>query len=253
MRILVCVKFVPSVTDEVPMDEHHTQIRDGVTHQLNVADGSAVELALRLRGKGSVTVMTMGKLDLVPGLRELLARGVNEAVILTDRLFAGADTYATAKTLAKAVKALGFFDLILCGRRAIDGETGQVPAELAAFLEIPCVTNVISAEMGEFGLCCTRLVEDGTMELQVPGNTVVSLCEYSFILRKAGILGMREAREKNVQILCARELGISRDECGLKGSATRVRSLERQITGLRHVKIITDTEMLAERLKEGMV
>ena len=182
MRILVCVKFVPSVSDGIRTDENHNLIRDGVAHQLNVADESAVELALRLKGDGAVTAMTMGKADLEDGMRELLARGVDEAVLLTDRRFAGADTYATAKTLAEAVKMLGGFDWILCGRRAIDGETGQVPAELAAMLDLVCVTNVTdaSAQKGEKEwLRCTRLVEDGTLELLVPPGAVVTLCEYS--------------------------------------------------------------------------
>lgn len=256
MRILVCVKFVPSAADEVRTDENHNLIRDGVAHQLNVADESAVELALRLRGDGTVTVMTMGKAGLEDGLRELLARSVDEAVLLTDRRFAGADTYATAKTLAKAVRILGDFDFILCGRRAVDGETGQVPAELAAMLGLKCVTNVtaVSCQNGDEGwLRCSRLVEDGTLELLVPLGTVVTLCEYSCVLRNAGIKGMREARKKQVQVLSADDLGISREECGLNGSLTRVVHVKSQMAGRRHVQMVKSAGELAKRLREETV
>lgn len=262
MRILVCVKFVPAVTEGMGMDENHSMIRDGVVHQLNVADEAAVELALRLKGTGSVTVMTMGKTSYEEGLKELLAKGVEEAVLLTDRRFSGADTFATAKTLAEAVKELGDFDLILCGRRAIDGETGQVPSQLAAFLELPCVTNVIlveeqsveegEPENGNRRLRCVRLVEDGQMELEVAGTAVVSLCEYSYMLRNAGIRGMREAKGKTVQVMNADTIGIDGEDCGLRGSPTRVESIDRQISGRRHGKMVKDAGELAELLREKL-
>lgn len=275
MKLLVCVKYVPSVTEGIRMDENHSLVRDGVIHRLNVADESAVELALRLRGEGSVTVMSMGKAELEDGMRELLAKGVDDAVLLTDRRFAGADTYATARTLAGAVSLLRPFDLILCGRRAVDGETGQVPAELAAMLGAPCVTNVTAVTavkkegtvencrqedtsfmerlcMEENGFLCTRLVENGTMELLAPKGTVISLCEYSYILRNAGIKGRREAGRKKVRVLSAGELGIAGEDCGLRGSPTRVKRVERQTAGRRHVKLLEKVEELAERLKEEM-
>ena len=133
-HILVCVKAVP-VSSSVEVDGQHRLKRDGASLQWNIADESALEAAFRLADKdGSVTVLTMGPPKLEDPLLELLARGANRAVLITDRLMAGADTRATARALASAAEKLGPFDAVFCGCKAIDGETGQVPGELAAAL-----------------------------------------------------------------------------------------------------------------------
>ena len=231
-HILVCVKAVPAATS-VQVDGEYRLKRDGVSLQWNIADESALEAALRLKDKdGTVTVLTMGPPKLEAPLKELLARGADRAVLITDRLMAGADTRATAAALKAAAEKLGPFDLILCGRRAIDGETGQVPGELAA-LGIPCVSNVESLGEEEGKLILYRRLENGVQTLQAKLPLVVSVCEYSYNLRLAGILSMRKAKNKTVEQFSASDLGLTEVQCGLKGSVTKVIAMEARFPGLR--------------------
>jgi len=247
-RILVCMKAVPA-TAQVQVDGQFRLCRDGVSLQWNVADESALEYALRLRGEqGSVTLLSMGPSVLEESLRELLARGADEAVLITDPAMAGADTHATARALAAAVEYLGFFDLILCGRRAIDGETGQVPPMLAAALGLPCVTNVERLEAMADDLIVERRLESGTAQLQVAMPAVVSVCEYSCCLRLPGIMGKRRARQCVIQTLDAAQLGLSPEQCGLSGSLTKVATMSAKFPGLRKGPKETDLAAGVEEL-----
>lgn len=232
MDILVCMKAVPA-TAEVQVDGQFRLQRAGVKLQWNIADEAALEAALQLKEQGTVTVLTMGPGKLEEPMRELLARGADRALLLTDPKMAGADTLATANALAAAVRHLGGFDLILCGRRAIDGETGQVPGMLAASLDMPCVTNAEGLELAGDKLRLLRRLEAGTsrMEMSLPG--VISVCEYSYTLRLPGIMGMRRARGKQVELLTGEQIGLSPEQCGLKGSATKVVAMSAKFPGLR--------------------
>ena len=249
-HILVCVKAVPASTS-VQVDGEYRLKRDGVSLQWNVADESALEAALRLKDKdGSVTVLTMGPQKLEAPLKELLARGADRAVLITDRLMAGADTRATAAALKAAAEKLGPFDLILCGRRAIDGETGQVPGELAAALGIPCVSNVEAITEEDQYLILSRRLEDGIQTLCAKAPIVVSACEYSYNLRLPGILSIRRAKNKQVEMLSAAELGLNATDCGLKGSLTKVVAMEAKFPGLRKGPKETDLSTgVAEALR----
>ena len=189
------MKAVPA-TAEVQVDGQFRLQRDGVKLQWNIADEAALEAALQLRGTGTVTVLTMGPGKLEDGLRELLARGADRAVLVTDPKLAGADTLATARALAAAAKYLGSFDLILCGRRAIDGETGQVPGMVAGMLDVPCVTNAEAFTPESQRLLLQRRLEEGTAALEVTLPAVVSVCEYTYPLRLPGIMAMRRAKQK---------------------------------------------------------
>lgn len=233
-NILVCVKAVP-VSTSVQVDGEYRLKRDGVNLQWNIADESALEAALSLKdADGSVTVLTMGPSKLEAPLKELLARGADRAVLVTDRLMAGADTRATAAALKAAAEKLGPFDLILCGRRAIDGETGQVPGELAAALGIPCISNAEKILQEGSALIVSRRLENGVQELSVSCPAVISLCEYSYNLRLAGILSMRRARNKAVELFSAADLDLDAAVCGLKGSPTKVIAMENKFPGIRN-------------------
>ena len=232
-NILVCIKAVPAATS-VQVDGEYRLKRDGVSLQWNIADESALEAAACLKDKdGTVTVLTMGPPKLEAPLKELLARGADRAVLVTDRLMAGADTRATAAALKAVAEKLGPFDLILCGRRAIDGETGQVPGELAAALGIPCVSNVEKIAANGEKITLSRRLEDGIQVLEAEGPMVVSICEYSYNLRLAGIMSLRKARNKSVELLSAADLGLNASDCGLKGSLTKVTAMEAKFPGLR--------------------
>ena len=142
LSIIVTVKQVPD-TNEVRIDpKTNSLMREGIPSILNPEDANAVEAALRLRDEhgGTITALTMGPPQAEAVLEEVLCLGVDRAVLLSDRAFAGSDTLLTAFTLSRAVLKLKTFDLILCGRQAIDGDTAQVGPQLAAFLDIPQVT-----------------------------------------------------------------------------------------------------------------
>lgn len=239
-NILVCIKAVPAATS-VQVDGEYRLKRDGVSLQWNIADESALEAAACLKDKdGTVTVLTMGPPKLEAPLKELLARGADRAVLVTDRLMAGADTRATAAALKAAAEKLGPFDLVLCGRRAMDGETGQVPGELAAALGIPCVSNVEKIAANGEKITLSRRLEDGIQVLEAEGPMVVSICEYSYNLRLAGIMSLRKARNKSVELLSALDLGLNASDCGLKGSLTKVTAMEAKFPGLRRGPKKTD-------------
>ena len=144
--------------------------------------------------------------------------------------------------LAAAAEKSGPFDAVFCGCKAIDGETGQVPGELAAALGLPCVSNVESIrQQGEKWILSRRL-EDGVQTLEATGPLAVSFAAYSYSLRLAGILGMRRARKTPVEILTAADLGLTPEQCGLKGSLTKVTAMQAKFPGLRRGPKETDPE-----------
>ena len=227
-HILVCVKAVP-VSSSVEVDGQHRLKRDGASLQWNIADESALEAAFRLADRdGSVTVLTMGPPKLEGPLLELLARGANRAVLITDRLMAGADTRATARALASAAEKLGPFDAVFCGCKAIDAEKVEAVGD---------------------ELLVTRRLEDGVQNLTVSGSAVISFSSYSYPLRLAGILGMRRARKTPVEILTAADLGLTPEDCGLKGSLTKVVAMESRFPGLRRGPKETDLDAGVQNLR----
>lgn len=250
MNIIVCMKAVPSTT-QVQVDGQFRLQRSGVALGWNTADEAALEAAGQLKGSGTVTVLTMGPKKLEAPLQELFARGADKAVLITDPAMAGADTYATATALAAAVQKLGPFDLILCGRRAIDGETGQVPGMLAAALGIPCVTNADSIRLCDDGIRVSRRLEQGTALLAAQPPLAVSLCEYSYALRLPGIMAMRRAKGKQVTLLTAADLGIDPVKCGLKGSLTKVIAMDSKFPGLRKGPKVNNITAGAEKILEA--
>ena len=234
MKIVVLVKAVPMET-EVRMTSERNIDREHVQLNVNIADESALEAALQLADR--VTVLSMGTKPTGKLLSELIACGADEAVLLSDPAFAGADTYATARTLMRAIPE--DVDYIFAGRRAMDGETGQVPAELASGLGMRIVTNAVKAECseqdGERRLKIQRMTGDGEETLLVSGKCVVTFTEYSYRLRLPGLLGRRRAMKTDIRMLDLEGLGMSPDEAGRKGSLTRV----------------LETKILSERLRKG--
>ena len=239
-NILVCMKSVPATT-QVQVDGDFRLKREGVGLQWNIADESALEAALQLKGQGgTVTVLTMGPPKLAEALKELLSRGADRAVLLTDPMIAGADTYATARALSSAVRCLGSFDLILCGRRAMDGETGQVPPMLAAALSLPCITDAEALWLDDGQLSLRRRLENGMATLAIHAPAVVSLCEYSYALRLPSILSMRRAQGVPVEQLSVADIGLDAADCGLSGSLTKVIRINTKFPGLRNGSKETD-------------
>ena len=226
MKILVCVKQVPDTT-EVRIDrETNTLQRQDVPSILNPFDRHALEAALRVKERcgGTVSVLTMGPLQAQEVLKECLALGADEAVLLSDKAFAGADTLATSRTLAAAISKLGPTELIFCGKQAIDGDTAQVGPELAEHLNMAQVTCVSGLEVfpEQQRLIAEREVEDGHEVLELPFPAVLTISKCLNELRYPSIKGRLRANKTPIPILNLEDLGLRAEETGLQGSPTRV-------------------------------
>ncbi|MEM2133506.1 MAG: electron transfer flavoprotein subunit beta/FixA family protein [Candidatus Jordarchaeaceae archaeon] len=225
MKIIVCVKQVPEVT-EVKIDpKTNTLIRDGVPSIVNPFDEIAVEEAVRLKEKhgGEVTVITMGPPQARQALLRCLAMGADKAILLTDRAFAGSDTWATAYTLAQAIKKMEY-DLILCGARAIDGDTAQVGPELAENLGITPITYVKKVEIDpeKKRITVHRETEEG---YEVIESRLPVLLTAIKGLNEPRIPALREimlAKKKEIKELNLASIGGDPQSYGLSGSFTEV-------------------------------
>ncbi len=225
MNIVVLLKQVPSTT-KVQIDaKTSTLVRQGVKGSINPFDTYALEEGVRLREKygGKVTVISMGPPQAEESLREALSVGADEAVLLSDRAFAGADTLATSLTLAAAIRKLSACDLIICGRQTIDGDTGQVAPELAALLDLPFAAYVSHIEGIEEGrLRVRRMVEGGYEVAEVQLPAVLSVTKEINTPRLPSLRGLTRAKSAKVPVWTAAELGLDSGTIGLEGSPTRV-------------------------------
>ena len=225
MKIIVCIKQVPS-TNQVKLDpETKTIIRDGRQSVINPFDTYAIEEAVRLKEKlgGKVTALSMGIPATQRILREAMSQGVDEALLLSDRAFAGADTLATAYTLALGARHIGDFDLIVCGRMATDGDTAQIGPELAEDLGVPHVTNVSEIlEASDTELLCRKVTDYGTQVVRMKLPGVITVAKDINMPRMASIRGVRESLEAPFTMLGAADTGADPARIGLKGSPTQV-------------------------------
>lgn len=225
MKIVVCIKQVPD-TNEVRLDpKTGTLIREGVPSIINPDDKSGLEAALRLKDShgAEVTVITMGPPQADLALREALAMGADRAILLTDRAFAGADTWATSSALAGALRHIPF-DMIIAGRQAIDGDTAQVGPQIAEHLALPSVSYVEALEPVEGGIIVKRAFEDGYQRIKVKFPCLITalkeLSEPRY-MRVAGIYDAFRARE--VEIWNVGNITVDPTNLGLKGSPTKVK------------------------------
>ena len=231
MQVFVPLKYVPD-TDEIRIDEATgTMVREGIPGIINPLDLYAVEEALRLKDRhgGEIVALSMGPPAAEVALRESLSMGVDRAVLLTDKFFAGSDTWATANTLSKAVQKLGHFDLILCGERATDGETGQVGPELGAMLGLPVVTYVSQIEdlypphKGRSGwVRCQRLTEVGYQRIEAPLPALLTVVKEINEPRLPAFQRKLAARQADIQRITLADLELAPEGTGLRGSPTRV-------------------------------
>lgn len=230
MRAIICIKQVPDTT-EVRIDpERGTLIREGVPSILNPFDTYAIEegLLLKERFGGEVAAISMGPPQAEEVLREAIAMGCDEGVLLSDPAFAGADTWATAYALAWAIRCMDPFDLILCGRQAIDGDTGQVGPGIARHLGITQLTYVFRIREIDFQqqrVCVERLLEEGREIVEAPLPALLTVLKDINQPRSPTFMGMRRARRARVAVYSASDLiqeGADGNCFGLEGSPTRV-------------------------------
>ena len=259
MNIVVCVKQVPDTT-EVKLDPvKGTLIRDGVPSIINPDDKAALEAALCIREQagGKVTVVSMGPPQADVALREALAMGADEAILVTDRAFGGADTWATSYTIASAIKQLDY-DLIIAGRQAIAGDTAQVGPQIAQHLGLPQVSYVENIEaVNERSIVLRRQFEDRyhIVEAQLP--CLITVLSELNKPRYMSVSGVFDAyREKKVARITLADLEdvIDKSNIGLGGSPTRVKqSFTKQPKG-KGEKFETDADdavrIIVEKLAE---
>jgi electron transfer flavoprotein alpha/beta subunit len=225
MKIIVCVKQVPDAKD-VRLDPiTNTLAREGVQSIMNPYDQYALEEAVRLKEKcgGEVVVITMGPPQAEEILRQAISCGADSAVLISDRSFAGADTWATAYTLEHALKIIGSFDLILCGKQAIDGDTAQVGPGLATRLGIPYMTCVQKIrEATESGLIAERMMDDGFDVVAVDYPALLSVVKDINEPRVPSIKGKMKAKKAEIVKFNAQTIEADPACIGLPGSPTKV-------------------------------
>ena len=241
LRIVTCIKQVPETTEVRVNPETNTLVREGVPSMVNPYDLYAVEEAIRIKEKhgADVTAITMGPPQAEEVLREAISMGADNAILLTDRAFAGADTWATSVTLAAAIRKIGF-DLITCGKQAVDGDTAQVGPELAELLGIPSLTFVSSIEELDGSLLkVRRMMEEGYQVVEASLPCLLTVVKEINEPRIPSLRGKLKAKSTEVPIWDSSHLSIDASEVGLEGSPTRV------------IRIFTPTKKREAKLFSG--
>ncbi|MHB0857349.1 MAG: electron transfer flavoprotein subunit beta/FixA family protein [Anaerolineae bacterium] len=228
MHAIVCIKSVPDTTEVRINPETNTLMRGEVESVINPFDTYAIEEAIRLREMhgGTVTVLTMGPPQAEKELREAIAMGCDQAVLLSAREFAGSDTWATAYTLAHAIRKLSPFDVVLCGKQAVDGDTGQVGPGIANQLGIPQLTyvsKVCALDLQTGAIQVERLLEEGRETVRADLPTLLTVVKDINQPRFPTPRGIRNARRAEIPVWSSSDLPDLRPEClGLDGSPTKV-------------------------------
>ncbi len=225
MKIIVCIKQVPDAKDVRLDPETNTLAREGVQSIMNPFDQHALEEAVRLKEQhgGEVIAVTMGPPQAEEMLRLAISCGADKVVLVSDRAFAGADTWATSYTLENALKKIGDYDLILCGKQAIDGDTAQVGPGLATRLGIPFVTCVQKVrEASENGLVMERMMDDGYDVVAVDYPVLVTVVKDINEPRVPSLKGKMKAKKAEIITFSAADIGADSTCIGLAGSPTKV-------------------------------
>lgn len=226
MKIALCIKQVPDTAD-IKWTENNTIQREGVESIINPFDSYAIETAVRLKEKIKdvhITAISMGPPQAVEILKKAISMGVDEGFLVSDRKFAGADTVATSRTLAAAIKEkISDVDLIICGQFATDGDTAQTGPSIAQHLNFAQVTYVKEiTEYKDNTLTVKREVEDGVETLNVKLPTVLCMLKTDYEPRRPLISGFVKAHEARINSYSMEDINLSAEEVGMKGSPTYV-------------------------------
>jgi len=227
MNIIVCIKQVPDTAEIKINPETNTLMREGVPSIINPFDLHALEAAVQMKEKhgGKVTVLTMGPPQAEAALRETISMGADEAVLLSDRAFAGSDTWATSYTLAQAIKKLGA-DIIFCGKQAIDGDTAQVGPETAEFLGIPHVSYVRKIEeVKDNYIRVERLMDEGYDVVESTLPVLLTAVKELNQPRMPSLKGKMTAKKADIKKMGKDDIQAEESNLGLKGSPTQVKNI----------------------------
>lgn len=230
MNIIVCMKQVPNTNEVRINQETGTLIRDGVPSIINPDDKNALEEALKIRDihGGKVKVISMGPMQAKNALKEALAMGADEAYLISDRVFGGSDTWATAMILKNAIEYVakdGGVDIVFCGRQAIDGDTAQVGPEIGEQLGLPQVTYALEAKVEGDELHVRKEIEGGVEVVGIKFPCLVTFTKPSFDPRYPTIKSKLKANKTEIPVIAPADLPeVDLTKCGLKGSPTRVKS-----------------------------
>jgi len=225
MNIVVCLKQVPGTT-EVKIDPvTNSLIRQGIPNIINPFDTYALEEGVRIKEKsgGKVTVLTMGPPQADAALREAISLGADDTILLSDRAFATADTWATANTLAGAIKKIGQYDVIICGRQTVDGDTGQVGPEMAEMLGVPFLAYVSKIEeIKDKYIRVTRAIEEGHEVLETTLPAVITVAKEINTPRLPSLRGIMKSKNHKITTWTNTDLALDPKSVGLAGSSTQV-------------------------------
>ena len=230
MKAIVCVKQVPDTSGKVAVNPDGTLDRASMATIINPDDMSAMEAALRLKDATGckVVAVTMGPPPAEGMLRELIAMGADEGVLISGREFGGSDTFATSQIIAAGIKAIGFDseDIIFCGRQAIDGDTAQVGPQIAEKLGLPQISYVADLKVEDGVVTCKRLLEDGYMTLQTKTPCLLTCVKELNDPRYMTVSGVVDCYSKPMTVLDYNALKddplIEVNTIGLKGSPTNI-------------------------------
>jgi electron transfer flavoprotein beta subunit len=225
MHIIVCIKQVPNTTDVKIDPVKNTLIREGVESIINPFDAYAIEEAVRLKERftGKVTVVTMGPPQADTALKEAISLGCDEAILVSDRKFAGSDTWATSYTLSCAIKKIGAFDIVICGKQASDGDTAQVGPGISTHLDIPQVTYVKKIEDIKDGIArVERMMEEGYDVVETPLPCLFTVVKEINTPRLPSLKGMMRSKSAKITQWMAADINAESESIGLDGSPTRV-------------------------------
>lgn len=227
MNIIVCIKQVPDTAEVRINPETGTLVREGVPSIINPFDMHAIEAGIQIKEKagGKVTVMTMGPPQAESALRDAIAMGADDGILLSDRAFAGSDTWATSFTLSKAIGKLGA-DIIICGKQAIDGDTAQVGPETAEFLNIPHISYVRKIEeVTQTSIKVQRLMDEGYDIVESLFPVLLTAVRELNEPRLPSLKGKMAAKKAVIQKWGASDIMADENDLGLKGSPTQVKNI----------------------------
>lgn len=254
MNVIVCVKQVPNSEKLKINRDTNTINRENCDLMINPFDMYALEEGLRIKEKyqeGKVITLSMGISGAEAMLKETIGLGADEAILLNDKAFAGSDTLATAYTLEKAIKKIGEYDLIICGKQAIDGDTAQVGPSLSERLGIPQITNVSEIlEINNKKIRCKRMTDYGYTIYEAELPALITVVKDINEPRMMNLKGMIKSKSAQITVWNAKDIEADENQCGVIGSPTRVINVEVPNLTVQGEMIFGDTEIQAQKLAD---